>query len=81
MVCNEQRLIEILAHLHLLSPTPRSLSFPLMISAKVLLCKDCDRAKPPVPKNTLFCPLCKDKGNNKTDKGQGKYKNKNHAKG
>ena len=54
---------------------------PYIVWYKVLLCKDCDRAKPPVPKDQLFCPLCK--GNDK-NKGQGKnkdkYKNKNHSK-
>ena len=54
----------------------------LIVYLQVLLCKDCDRAKPPVPKDQLFCPLCK--GNDK-NKGQGKnkdkYKNKNNSKG
>ena len=65
-------------------------------SLQVLLCKDCDRAKPPVPKDKLFCPLCqgKNKGHGQghgqgqgqgqaqgQGQGQGKNKKKHNAKG
>ena len=37
----------------------------------MLLCKDCDRAKPPPPKDKLVCPLCVGGDGPKKGKGGG----------